>query len=532
MNITLHFQTHTMPLITEQQFGDLTNVQEAMLEILDFERRRIALDLHDRVQNSLRFIRDKNTQNRPLFDDLEHVLHEVRTIAYQLTPKSLQEFSLVDYLNIYETNLNLIYGDQFNTDYRTDVDFYLPKSIENQLFSIVQECVNNVLKHAQDTPLLCIRLRKEANAVVLLVQDFGKGFDTKKVDIAQTVGLHSIATRANFIGAKCEIEAAENVGCKVRITVPMSVINAHKEEMQTYQNATKTKIPRHEDLKSYPTQNILVVDNQREIALGLQDLLERNHRKVYVAHSAKEAKVIFEKHKEEIQVVITDITMPDESGMSLVEHIRSENETIRCIFYSINDNPAYIFRAKHKLQIDAYVWKEEVQTDDDSEHTILKALAHFEDEFTGTPFYSAQIEKIAETLNEKKYVSIDDSKYRDIFALYLKLRHSTLNNSEYDDKRKNIKQELEQKRAILYNKDNGKKKGVTAKEVEAKIKEELQRKVIDLLKPADIEKNLTIDDKFRELKSNVLGIDDDTEILNLLNKITNDFGLYKSIEHL
>ena len=124
-----------MPLITEQQFGDLTNVQEAMLEILDFERRRIALDLHDRVQNSLRLIRDNNMQNRQLFEELEMVLQEVRTIAYQLTPKSLQEFSLVDYLNIYETNLNLIYGDQFNTDYRTDVDFYLPKGIENQLFS-------------------------------------------------------------------------------------------------------------------------------------------------------------------------------------------------------------------------------------------------------------------------------------------------------------------------------------------------------------------------------------------------------------
>jgi DNA-binding NarL/FixJ family response regulator/two-component sensor histidine kinase len=481
---------HPMSLITEQQFGDLTNVQEAMLEILDFERRRIALDLHDRVQNSLRLIRDNNAQNRQLFEELEMVLHEVRTIAYQLTPKSLQEFSLVDYLNIYETNLNLIYGDQFNTDYRTNVDIYIPKSIENQLFSIVQECVNNVLKHATDTPLLCIRLRKEADAIVLVVQDFGHGFDAKAIDTAQTVGLHSIHTRSNFIGAKCEVEAEEGAGCKVRITVPMSVINAHKEEAETYQKATKTNIPRHDELKSYPTQHILVVDNQREIALGLQDLLERNHKKVYIAHSVADAKKILEKHKD-IQVVITDITMPDESGMQLVKYVRDTNETTQCIFYSINDNPAYIFRAKNLLQIDAYVWKEEIQTDNDEEHGIMQALEHLGNKDKSGAFYSKQIERIKDTLKMKKYNTNDDGNNRRVFGEYLKLMREI-----------------------------PKKRGENAGVYKSSIHEEIMKNLG--IRVTDSEDIRTYYNRYKK----EIEFDKEEEEMAVLQKIAKDFGIY------
>jgi CheY-like chemotaxis protein/two-component sensor histidine kinase len=480
-----------MSLITEQQFGDLTNVQEAMLEILDFERRRIALDLHDRVQNSLRLIRDNHAQNRQLFEELEMVLHEVRTIAYQLTPKSLQDFSLVDYLNIYETNLNLIYGDQFNTDYRTNVDFYIPKSIENQLFSIVQECVTNVLKHGKDTPLLCLRLRKEENAVVLLVQDFGKGFDMTSIDKTQTVGLHSITTRADFIGATCDIKAAPNTGCKVKITVPMNVIDAHKEEIQTYGHAAKTNIPRIEIAQSFPTKNILVVDNQREIAFGLQELLERNHKKVYLAHSVADAKKILEKHKN-IQVVITDITMPDESGMSLVDYIKKENEktnkNIQCVFYSINDNPAYIFRAKNLLRVDAYVWKEEVQTDKDEEHAIMQALEHLGNKDKSGAFYSKQIQKIEQTLVMKPLEDAD-GKHRELFKECMQ----------------HLKKELDSSNNLL---DKEGKKGI------------LRRVVEDYSEYGS-------DTKFRNLNHHKqeLGINTDAEITHLLAKIATDFGI-------
>ncbi len=400
------------PLISDVQFNDLSNVQEAMLEILDFERQRIALDLHDRVQNNLRLIRDDYAHDRGLFEALSGVLQDVRTVAYQLTPKMLQEFSLVEYLNIYESNLNLIYGEQFNTDFRTNVDFYIPKSIENQLFSIVQECMNNVLKYGADTPIVCIRLRKEGEMLTLLVQDFGKGFDKTVVNIDTTVGLRSIATRSNFIGGTCEITTAPSEGCKVKVFVPMQLVR-EAAIPSTYQATTKV---RDNTPKAYPTDNILIVDNQREIGEGLCALLHRTGRTIKYVRSMAEAKTHLAGGG--VKVVITDITMPDESGMQLAEHIQDKYEDTKCILYSVNDNPAYIFRAANKLLVDAYIWKEEPKTADDI-HPIEAALLHLEDSTTGEPHYSPQIEKVRKTLVERVYKD-EESENRKIFGAFIK----------------------------------------------------------------------------------------------------------------
>ena len=266
----------------------------------------------------------------------------------------------------------------------------------------------------------------------------------------------------------------------------MSVINAHKEEATSFAKATEKSIAnRHENLASFTTKNILVVDNQREIALGLQNLLERNRKKVYVAHSVKDAKKVLEKEK--IDVVITDITMPDESGMQLVEYIRDFNEAIQCIFYSINDNPAYIFRAKQILQIDAYVWKEEKQTDDDAEHAIMVALAHLEDALTGSPFYSAQIEKISETLNIKGLDAKYDGDGRKVFSAYVEAVRS--NRQKKTDSNPIYNNRIAEKMSIIL----GKKMNWTA-----------------------IEKAL-------ERYSKKIGFTKQEEYLNALQKIAKDF---------
>jgi DNA-binding NarL/FixJ family response regulator/two-component sensor histidine kinase len=496
-----------MQTIVNQTYTKLNEVQEAMLEILDFERRRIALDLHDRVQNKLRLLRDTFIYGSPSFLALEDVLQEVRTIAYQLTPKSLQEFSLVDYLNIYETNLNLIYGEKFKTDYRTNVDFYIPKSVENQLFSIVQEGVNNVLKHAKDTPLLCIRLRKEENALVLLVQDFGKGFEKSTLDTTETIGLHSIETRANFIDARCEIEAKPNVGCKIRITVPMRLIENYKEEAASYVKATKTKVSREETPQSHPTQRILVVDNQRETADGLKLLLDEQGKTVFLAYSVADAKKILVAEK--IEVLITDITMPDESGMQLVEHIRKKYKAIKCIFYSINDNPAYIFRAKNKLNIAAYIWKEETINEEDT-HPLIEALRYLADETTSGAFYSAQIEKIEKTLVPHAFEPKKDGQKRTVFSdIMTALRNEMSREVSLIEKGKKLNsdgKEIKDKTTIL--------RRIVNEKVE---KEKGNHKGIDTIKESEYH-------HFDEYRKN-LGINTEAEITHLLLKIATDFGI-------
>lgn len=80
-------------------------VLENMLEVLEYERKRISLNLHDSVQNKLRMLRDE-IQIPEQRHQLDAILDELRTIAYNLVPKSLQEFSLKEYLLIYTATLN------------------------------------------------------------------------------------------------------------------------------------------------------------------------------------------------------------------------------------------------------------------------------------------------------------------------------------------------------------------------------------------------------------------------------------------
>ncbi|HRI28375.1 MAG TPA: hypothetical protein PK715_10005, partial [Chitinophagales bacterium] len=130
-------------------------VLENLLEVLEYERKRISLTLHDSVQNKLRLLLDE-THDPGTRLKIQEILDELRNIAYNLVPKSLQEFSLKEYLLIYTATLNKTYKGQFHVDYRGNVQIEVPKDIETELFNIVQECMNNIIKYT-DTPVVLIR---------------------------------------------------------------------------------------------------------------------------------------------------------------------------------------------------------------------------------------------------------------------------------------------------------------------------------------------------------------------------------------
>lgn len=342
----------------EKSFQEQSNAQRAMMEILDDERKRISLDLHDRVQNKLRLLRDKFLNNPPIFQDIQDILDEVRHVAYQLIPKNLQELSLRDYLNIYETVLNQTYYKQFKTDYRTNVALEIPKDIEIQLFSIVHECVNNVLKHAANTPTLLIRLREDADSLMLLVQDFGDGFNTNDVEKAETIGLKGIKTRCDMMEATLDIQSQPLEGTRIKVTIPIEKIHNYRAkhaEIPHILVAKSTVL----DSKKIDIKKILIVDNQVEYGESLRRiLLTQSNAEIVFKESVAEAKSYLVANNYAIDVLITDITMPDESGIQLVKHLKElgKDKTIKIILHTINDNPSYVFQATNVLDIKFYIW--------------------------------------------------------------------------------------------------------------------------------------------------------------------------------
>ncbi len=392
----------------EQLFESQTSAQRAMMEILDDERRRISTDLHDNIQNKLRLLRDKFTENEPLRTEIDFILEEIRRVAFQLVPKNLQEFSLRDYLNIYETVLNQTYIKKFKTDYRTNVEKIIPKNIETQLFSIMHEATNNVIKYA-NTPALMIRYHENAESLMLLIQDFGDGFDVEKAQHQKTIGIKGMKTRCELMGAKLEIESDPLQGTKVKITIPIKEIEDFRNHQPMEDAPKKEKEEDSNRKKLKDDSTILIVDNQIEYLEALKNQLSKAHSKMKIltAFSVHQAKEIFE--KQNIDILITDITMPDASGIELVEFVNGKYPRTTIMLHTVNDSPAYIFRAQKVLNVKFYIWKE---TKD--EKPILKALENLE-----TEYLSSEIKEINKTFNLKNYDYEKDSSYRKLFKNYM-----------------------------------------------------------------------------------------------------------------
>jgi signal transduction histidine kinase len=204
----------------------------AVIDGQEEERRRIARELHDGVGQKLAGIKInwenvsdglmKNTSHTHLKEMsvmLDSAATEVRTISHQMMPMELEQFGLlpaVDSLlsnNLKHTNI------QFSFDH-LGFENRLSEAIELNLFRIIQELVSNTIKHA-DAKQLNIQLLKRQDAVVLIVEDDGKGFKmTNNGNFG--LGLMNIESRAKTINATLDIESVIDKGTTIRVRTQLN----------------------------------------------------------------------------------------------------------------------------------------------------------------------------------------------------------------------------------------------------------------------------------------------------------------------
>ncbi|OWY23361.1 hypothetical protein C7N43_03125 [Sphingobacteriales bacterium UPWRP_1] len=468
-------------------------VLENMLEVLEYERKRISLNLHDSVQNKLRLLRDEMHEPGQR-QKVDAILDELRNIAYNLVPKSLQEFSLKEYLLIYTATLNKTYKGQFHVDYRSNVQIEVPKDIENELFNIVQECMTNISKYAE-SPLVLIRYNQLPDSLEFIVQDFGEGFDLQVALEKNSIGLKSIMARTQFIGGECNIKTLpDGGGARVKITIPIRESWREQEEKTIFdediENRLKTaSAPSSEQIyeEDFEPKVFLLVDNQPEIAIGLISILtkEWSQATFLAATSVEEAFIFLEEMP--VDILVTDISMPDKSGLNLLEYVKDKHPKVKKLIYSINDNPAYVYKAIHKLSVDGYIWKEDTPAAEDG-HQLIEAVKQVI--ATNEAFYSRQIEETRSYLEPKTHDIREDKKHRDIFRQYaLMIKEKSVSG-------------------LLEGKENWRK--LLSKDVRDKLDE--------------VADSSSIDRYFRLYKQS-LGLNEDWEILQLIMQVANDFGL-------
>jgi signal transduction histidine kinase len=145
----------------------------------------------------------------------QQALKEMRLLIHQLRPDVLQEAGLVEALRQrldsveLRTNIEPVLVKKGNLE-------DLPPEIEDQLFNIAQEALNNSLRHAQANEVK-VEIFEEHGNVMLSIEDNGQGFDTSLRNPG--MGLQNMSERVKAIGGEFTITSDIDQGTKVAVTI-------------------------------------------------------------------------------------------------------------------------------------------------------------------------------------------------------------------------------------------------------------------------------------------------------------------------
>lgn len=191
---------------------------QQLLSYQEDERQRISRDLHDSIGQSLVLIKNKvqldndKTTSNMIADTLE----EVRNISKQLHPALLEKLGLTASIKklAEEADKN---SDIFFDIQLSNIDAIFPKENELHIYRILQEAVNNLVKHSQ-TPSASIITEELSNNIKISVIDYGKGFDlTENASQFQSLGMLTLKERTKILNGRLSIDSTKGKGTSITL---------------------------------------------------------------------------------------------------------------------------------------------------------------------------------------------------------------------------------------------------------------------------------------------------------------------------
>lgn len=195
---------------------------ENLVKSVEEERKRIAEELHDSVGQGLLLVKNalyhKQKEDAHLVDN---VIGEVRSISQALHPYQFERLGLIASLeNTVEQlqqNFNLFFSFEQEGE---QLEAAIPKEKQIHLYRMVQEALNNVIKHARATACR-VAVTELPDAIQIEIKDNGVGFEPAKgQQELNSLGMKTLHARATLTRSKLHIDSAPGAGTTITITVP------------------------------------------------------------------------------------------------------------------------------------------------------------------------------------------------------------------------------------------------------------------------------------------------------------------------
>lgn len=232
--------------ITRQRISELQdkirmNSMQSMIAGQEVERERIAKDLHDSLGGLLSTIKlqvdnikdgESNIERIQEFKHatslLDVAVSEVRTISQDLQPGALKRLGLVSAINDLVNRYQSSNGPEITFQH-----FELPAEMEQGfalgIYRIVQEILNNAIKHAKASEIF-VQLNMDEKDLVIHIEDDGIGFDPNRR--YNSMGLENIKSRVNYLKGTMDIDSRINEGTSFIIHLDTRLVE-RKDAQQT-----------------------------------------------------------------------------------------------------------------------------------------------------------------------------------------------------------------------------------------------------------------------------------------------------------
>ena len=214
----------------------LHNLSGRLLKLQDMEQRRIAAELHDGIGQSLAIISNRALMSLSDTENHERVrehlneisataragVNEIREIAYNLRPYELDRLGLVaaieSMIERVSDSTSMVISLKLDP-----IEGLLSSEAETSVYRVVQEGLNNVLKHSQGTTAL-IELKRNGRHISISIQDNGIGFsqtDTTRAGQSNGFGLAGIAERVRSLGGSLAVDSHPHLGTTLTVLLEL-----------------------------------------------------------------------------------------------------------------------------------------------------------------------------------------------------------------------------------------------------------------------------------------------------------------------
>ncbi|MEO7044630.1 MAG: sensor histidine kinase, partial [Ferruginibacter sp.] len=221
--------------ITELENEKLLTATQAIVQGQEEERTRLAKDLHDGlggILSSTKYSLGNMKQNLIItpenaiafertMDMLDQSIKELRRVAHNMMPETLMKLSLSEALQDYclqvtQSGALKVSYQNFGTE-----ELDLENSTKITVYRIIQELINNAIKHANAQTAIVQMIYNE-NTLNITVEDDGNGFDKTLLENATGIGYKNLQSRVGFLKGTIDIQSQLHKGTSVYIEIPLA----------------------------------------------------------------------------------------------------------------------------------------------------------------------------------------------------------------------------------------------------------------------------------------------------------------------